>query len=1132
MSNRARFTAKGPRPASGWYVWPILALIVGGMTGALVAFSLGPTGAGPTASTARITADAGESLTFAPLTGPVGTSIVLSGSGYFPTATVTAFYNGTAESCQEGSVTVGLGGTFTCTIVAPPSPNGSYYVIGADSTLDPLTNATQNFTIDQFVAVAPSSGHVGTSVTVTGTGFSATATASVVWDSTTPLCGSTTDADGSFSCAGSVPPSELGTNFVLAETGSIQNSTTFSVTTSFALSVSDGPPGTITTLTGNGFDPSLSYDYCLQTTSVACTVAVSSFSPETNGSIPSGVTLTVPDSETAGSYFVDVSTSGTFVISAGFEVTSETLELSPTSGAVGTAITLSGSGYAPDDSYSYCYQATSASCLAGAPTFVADSSGDIPSGTVVDASASTDGAHDVDVFLSSTLLVSVGFTVEPALAVAPTSGAVGTAVTATGTGLDATAAFNLTWAGATVNCTDANTTSLGNATCAFDVPPTPGGTASLVLTEGALAPSTTFTVTVSFVSSPTSGPVGTSVDWIGEGFPASTAFTVAWNISTSGTLCSGTSGTDGTAGCTADVPTAPSGTYSVQDSTVGVVATTDFLVVAALAVSPDAGPSGTAAVATGTGFDASVPYTLTWDTSTALCAGSSTLADGSFSCAFDVPASTGGPNTLLAEEGTNSASTTFTIGAAISISSNTGFVGAAVSVTGVGFDPSSNYNLVWDNVTILCNGTTSSAGGFGCSFDVPTTPAGVHNVTAVEGVYSPTVLFTVAPSLLLSASQGPPGAPVNATGAGFAGSATFALAFAGATLCNGTTYPDGGFACSFVLPDAPGGQSTISAATGSNEASASFNVVALLGQSTGSGIVGSAVTALGAGFTAMTEVSVYWNTSTPLCSANASSVGSFACQYTVPTAAGGAHLVDAIQGSETVSATFSVVPAVSVNPTTAKVGASVQVTGTGFVAEEHVAVLWNSTSTLCNPLANTNGGFTCSFVVPASGAGPVSISGEQGTYAPSVYFTVLAGPPVPGPSSSASPVPWWAVIAGAVIVGLVLVGLIVFEIGRGRRSRRRSTGSPGTAPVQAWQGVPESPGSGGPTPGGPPAPAPAVPAPVPTSGGGTTSGGAEPPEDIDVLIQRLERMSQQMFKKSPRELSSDEGTTEDEKPPN
>lgn len=84
-----------------------------------------------------------------------------------------------------------------------------------------------------------------------------------------------------------------------------------------------------------------------------------------------------------------------------------TLTISPTSGYSGTLITLSGTGYAPSASYTYCFQQYAQACGSGS-SFTATGGGDIPSGTTIDAPASN--GSFVDASTGSTLTASAAFT--------------------------------------------------------------------------------------------------------------------------------------------------------------------------------------------------------------------------------------------------------------------------------------------------------------------------------------------------------------------------------------------------------------------------------------------------------------------------------------------------------------------------------------------------------------------------------------------------------------------------------------------------------------------------------------------------------------------------------------------------
>jgi len=1052
------------------------------------------------------------SISAAPASGIVGSTPSVSGAGFAASTEITFTLDGTAAgaSCTSGS-----DGSFDCAVTVPEVPAGAQSLEASDGT----DSATTFFTVDPAISVAPSSGPVGTGLTITGTGFEATAALTVSWDVTQTICSLSSDATGYFQCTATVPDSPVGANSVGAHQGSYTPSTTFTVTSTFSVDPTDGPVDTVITLSGTGLEPSQTYDYCLQSTASECASPYGSFSTPTSGTIPADTTLTVAESYATGDYFVDLSISGTFQLSAPFTVTAVSLLLTPASGPVGTSIGLSGTGYIAGDTYDACYQVGAESCLPNATSFEATGGGDIPAGTTLTAPESVTGAHAVGVYQSGTLLVEEPFTVVASLGLSSTFGHVGLSVVATGAGFDASAPYVLTWDGAAQTC-DNLTDGFGNAQCTFVVPLSPAGAHSVALTESANAPSVVFTVTPSLSATPPQAVVGTSVEWAGTGLPASTAFTLAWNGSAN--LCVGATDSDGAFDCSAPVPSTPGGAYVVSVSAGASFASDSFTVLPSIALSPNSGTVGTSVVATGSGFDASASFTVAWNGTTTLCSGGATLGDGSFSCTFSIPLGPGGGQSIRATEGANQATATFTIEPGLSISDTVGFVGTPETVEGNGFGASASFTLTWDAAPVLCSAVTSALGEFGCTFDVPASVAGQHRITASQGSNSAFLTYTVSSGLTLNLQQGAPGTPLNATGTGFGASAPYTVTWNGGTaLCSGVSGPTGSFSCTFDLPAEPGGSGLIVAVEGANEASATFLVTPAIALSLSGGIVGATANASGGGFAAASSVSVQWNASTVLCTATTSSAGSFSCSFSVPSAPAGSHSVTAVQGSSTASASFVIGPSISVAPGSAPIGATIWVNGTGFDAGASFTVLWNGGATVCSGTTDTSGAFSCSFAVPSGTTGSVTITTSQGAFHPSAGFTVSGGPPGPGPSAS-STFPWWIVVVVAIVAALLLAALLVYEHRRHHRPRTRSSlpSSPPSrsAPIHAWQETPSAPSATA-------APSAAA---VPSTASPAASPAVTPVEpgpendDIDALIQRLERMSQQMFKKSPKELSQEE----------
>lgn len=199
--------------------------------------------------------------TVATLTG-VGVTKVLrfAGNYFYPGALTTKWDN---AAIANTSPTINGTGWFNTTLTVPPASNGLHNITFTDGN-------NVNFVI--FVTVVPSlilnptSGPVGTVVTATGYGFTASTTgnsvnASIAWPGVTAYRGSAiTDAAGSFVVNFTVPNSVGGVNTISA----LENATgafveiataTFTVTSSFTISPSSfaNNASLLVTATGTGF---------------------------------------------------------------------------------------------------------------------------------------------------------------------------------------------------------------------------------------------------------------------------------------------------------------------------------------------------------------------------------------------------------------------------------------------------------------------------------------------------------------------------------------------------------------------------------------------------------------------------------------------------------------------------------------------------------------------------------------------------------------------------------------------------------------------------------------------------------------------------------------------------------------
>src|SRR5208337_5137666 len=162
-------------------------------------------------------------------------------------------------------------GTFTCTFTVPSVTGGTYTVVVSGSNVGtvPADSATATFkVITPAITLSPTQGPIGTTVTVSGTGFSVNTKIGIISIAggtiTTQTCtAQTTSATGTFTCTFTVPTVTAGAHAVTvsgSDIGTMPADTataTFTVTApAITLSPVQGPAGTPVTVTGSGFSVS------------------------------------------------------------------------------------------------------------------------------------------------------------------------------------------------------------------------------------------------------------------------------------------------------------------------------------------------------------------------------------------------------------------------------------------------------------------------------------------------------------------------------------------------------------------------------------------------------------------------------------------------------------------------------------------------------------------------------------------------------------------------------------------------------------------------------------------------------------------------------------------------------------
>ncbi len=808
-----------------------------------------PAGGGVEAS-ASFTVPPGPSITLSPTSGASGTVIAITGSSFALNSSGWLWFDSNGDSIRDAGepqvavTTTGAGAIPSGTVLTAPTVAPATYQVRADIPSGGAVEASATFSIPTAsISLSPTSGVPGTVTTVSGSGFTPN-TAGWLWfdsngdsvkDAGEPQVSVTTTSAGAIPSGATltIPSAAPGTYLVRADipaSGAIEASVTFTVpTASISLSPTSGVPGTVITISGSGFTTNtagwvwfdINRDSVRDPGEPQASVTTTS-----TGAITPGTTLTV-STVAAGGYRVlaDIPADGIIEDSASFTVPTVSISLSPTSGAPGTVITITGSGFMPNVAGWVWFDSNGDGVRDPGERQVpmtTTAAGAIPSGTILVVLSVVPGTYRVlaDLPEGSAIEASANFAIPSnSITLSPTSGAPGAVITITGSGftpnttgwlwfdINADSVRDIAEPQVSVTTTAAGAIPDGST---LTVPAIVPGTYSVradIPTGGSVEASASFTIPALNISlSSTSGVSGSVITVTGSGFTPNTAGWLWFDIN-------------------AD---------SVKD-----------------AGEPQVSVTTTAAGAIPSGTILSVPNV--------------TPAD--YQVRADIPAG-----------GNVEASASFTVVViSLSLGSTSGAPGMTTSVSGGGFTPNavgwvwfdSNSDSVRDAGEPQASVTTTNTGGFpsGIILTVPNVAPGGYQVRADipnDGIVEASASFTVvAISLSLNCTSGAPGMVITVSGSGFRPSTSGWLWFdsngdsvrdAGEPQVAVTTSSSGAIPSGTVLtvPDeAPAGYQVLAdiPAGGSVEASTTFSILAVsLALSPASGAPGTVVTITGNGF--------------------------------------------------------------------------------------------------------------------------------------------------------------------------------------------------------------------------------------------------------------------------------------------
>jgi hypothetical protein len=282
------------------------------------------------------------------------------------------------------------------------------------------------------LAVNPTSGPPGLPVAISGSGYAAGTTYGLcILPAGKTKCGYeganliggapaehfTAASDGTVptGTTGIIPDLPAGAYRIVSTapgTGAIVAGSDFSVTApTFGVDPATGPGGATATLAITGGAPTTAYTVCMTTSGLSgcggTGIVLGNVTTDTTGALGAGTTVHVPGLAT-GSYEIGIylaNANDVFLASQSFAETAPTLSLSASSGAAGSMVTVSGTGYAAGASYQLCLVPAGATQCGGVGVdlvvFQADASGAIPANTTATMPAVPPASYDVVVLVAS-----------------------------------------------------------------------------------------------------------------------------------------------------------------------------------------------------------------------------------------------------------------------------------------------------------------------------------------------------------------------------------------------------------------------------------------------------------------------------------------------------------------------------------------------------------------------------------------------------------------------------------------------------------------------------------------------------------------------------------------------------------
>ena len=891
-----------------------------------------------------------------PNSGPVGSRVEVNGNGFEVNQTTVRMQFGNRQLTPPTSS--GAEGTVRTSFTVPALPAGQHLVKIGNADAMP-------FTITSLLNLGKSTGTQGTTVPLTGSGFTANSSFILTFNGQTVRT-ITVDAGGKISSSFEVPEAPGGPN-TLELAGKVLS---FTVEPKLSLDNNSSTPGATVNVSGSGFSRGeRGVVVMMGGSSVASGITADA---KGSWSAPILVPALAAGSHRITAYGASKSRSNAPSVSLAL---GSQVSVDKSSGPPGTRLLVTGSGFKPRENVRVAAGDNLITTAVRSDTqgaWTADL--EIPSspGGKLVISATVEGGNRTE----------TEFTVTPRVSLSQPSASPGTSVTISGTGFPANAdGLSVRFADSLVASTSAD--AQGSFARAFTVPPAAADTYSVAVAGSGPPIRVPFSVTSKIKLNGSSAERGGSVTVRGAGFAANEE-DIAVTLRDKPVVTGVQASAQGSWSASFEAPSLPSGTYALRAfgsiTSVSNVPEVPITLSSYLVLNRSSGPPGEVIQVSGQGYSARDGVTITAGDGLVQ---TTTVADetGSWSANIRIPIAPGGRITIRASgAGGQSQETLYRVTPTASLSEAYGHPGGSVEISGHGFEAGQSLSVSFGD-TAVGSPVADSNGSWTATFAVPSVPSGSYLITVKSTSGELRIPFLISAGLTLSVTQAGPTEVISVSGAGFGATERGISVSVDRTAVASGISADrrGSWTVDFAVPALPGGTYEVWATgpvTDSGNTSQEFlTVIPRLDMSPDRGSPGARVNVTGRGFdSGQRDIAISFDNESVALVVAADNTGGFTTTFEVPESPSGLHFVShsgSTAAQETGPGTgFQVTPNISLDQRGGPPGTIIQVSGQGFPANDPgITIAFDGIAQVNNVPANEIGSFIASVQAPASTGG-------------------------------------------------------------------------------------------------------------------------------------------------------------------